>query len=444
MIRSGPAAVAAVCTLCVICVFGSAPAAVAADGAGPDVTTTVAPSSQSPSPVSPGSGPVDVLTADRDSVRAEVTGIDAQIRAAESDAAAAQARVDAATATASAAAARSERASTAAAAAAEEVRSYAVEVFVRPPAQDELSTTEIAEVRDAAYASGVLKIVAERRRQVVDTMVAARVVAEQDRAAAVAAAGEARAELQRSRSQIDALSAARERQARLASRLDDRLDAALAEAAALRRLNTRVADDLTAQEVALRSSGPATPPVPASPPSPQKATTVAAAPSSTTVPRPTMTAPGPATTVPGPTTTIPPVSVPGLVTWSDVVKVGGIWVNKSIASNVQGMLAAAKAAGINLGGGGYRDPAGQIAVRMANCGTSDYAIYQMPASQCVPPTARPGTSMHERGLAMDLQSSGVLITSRSDPAFVWLTANAGRFGFYNLPSEPWHWSTNGN
>lgn len=26
---------------------------------------------------------------------------------------------------------------------------------------------------------------------------------------------------------------------------------------------------------------------------------------------------------------------------------------------------------------------------------------------------------------------------------VWLHANAGRFGFVNLPSEPWHWSVDG-
>ena len=25
----------------------------------------------------------------------------------------------------------------------------------------------------------------------------------------------------------------------------------------------------------------------------------------------------------------------------------------------------------------------------------------------------------------------------------WLDANAGRFGLVNLPSEPWHWSVNG-
>ncbi|MEY2426157.1 MAG: hypothetical protein QOI61_1729, partial [Actinomycetota bacterium] len=39
---------------------------------------------------------------------------------------------------------------------------------------------------------------------------------------------------------------------------------------------------------------------------------------------------------------------------------------------------------------------------------------------------------------------GSIITSRSNPAFKWLAANAKTYGLYNLPSEPWHWSTNGN
>lgn len=127
-----------------------------------------------------------------------------------------------------------------------------------------------------------------------------------------------------------------------------------------------------------------------------------------------------------------------------LVNVGGIVVNASIASQLRALLAAADAAGLRLGGGGYRDPAEQIALRRAHCGSSYYAIYQMSAAQCSPPTARPGTSMHEQGLALDLTSSGSLIQSRSDPAFQWLAANAGRFGFRNLPSEPWHWSINGS
>ena len=108
------------------------------------------------------------------------------------------------------------------------------------------------------------------------------------------------------------------------------------------------------------------------------------------------------------------------------------------------MLNAATAAGFSLTGGGYRDSEGQIRTRMANCGTTYYDIYEKPASQCSPPTAIPGRSMHERGLALDLKSNGSLITSRSNPAFIWLSAHASNYGFYNLPSEPWHWSTTGH
>ncbi len=128
----------------------------------------------------------------------------------------------------------------------------------------------------------------------------------------------------------------------------------------------------------------------------------------------------------------------------EIVNAGnGIWVHASIVDNVRRLLADASAAGVRLAGGGYRDPAGQIRVRRNNCGTSDYAVYQMPASQCRPPTARPGTSMHERGLAIDFTYNGRIIGSRSGPAWTWLKANAASYGLRNLPSEPWHWSTSG-
>lgn len=128
----------------------------------------------------------------------------------------------------------------------------------------------------------------------------------------------------------------------------------------------------------------------------------------------------------------------------EIVNAGnGIWVHGSIVDNVRRLLADAAAAGVPLAGGGYRDPAGQIRVRRNNCGTSDYAVYQMPASQCRPPTARPGSSMHERGLAIDFTYNGRIIGRRSGPAWNWLKANAGSYGLRNLPSEPWHWSTSG-
>ena len=120
--------------------------------------------------------------------------------------------------------------------------------------------------------------------------------------------------------------------------------------------------------------------------------------------------------------------------------VRGITVHSAIAGQVDQLVAAAAADGLSLSGGGYRSNAQQIALRRAHCGTSQYAIYQMPAGQCSPPTARPGTSMHERGLAIDFANC----STRSTRCYQWLAANAATFGFHNLPSEPWHWSVDGS
>jgi len=137
-------------------------------------------------------------------------------------------------------------------------------------------------------------------------------------------------------------------------------------------------------------------------------------------------------TTPPPTTPRPSLST-----------VGGITVDSSIAEQLRQLLAAASSAGIRLSGYGYRDINAQIQLRRQNCGTSDYAVWYAPADSCRPPTARPGYSMHERGLAIDFQANGSFINSRSNPGYIWLAANAGRFGFLNLPSEPWHWSVTG-
>jgi LAS superfamily LD-carboxypeptidase LdcB len=124
--------------------------------------------------------------------------------------------------------------------------------------------------------------------------------------------------------------------------------------------------------------------------------------------------------------------------------VRGIVVDSSLAPGLDALLAAAAASGVALAGSGYRDPSQQVAVRRANCGSSAYAIYEMSPSQCHPTTARPGASMHEQGLAIDFTAGGALITSRSSAGYRWMATNASRFGFFNLPSEPWHWSANGN
>ena len=124
---------------------------------------------------------------------------------------------------------------------------------------------------------------------------------------------------------------------------------------------------------------------------------------------------------------------------------GAITVDRTVAGNLDSLLSAAASDGIRLCGSGYRDPQQQIELRKANCGTSYDAIYEAPASSCSPVTARPGTSMHEQGLAIDFTcNGGGLISSRSSPCFQWLDGRAAGYGLYNLPSEPWHWSTNGN
>lgn len=127
----------------------------------------------------------------------------------------------------------------------------------------------------------------------------------------------------------------------------------------------------------------------------------------------------------------------------DLVTVGGITVNVLVEDQVRGLLAAMSARGFNLGGGGYRSIESQIRLRRANCGTSDYAVWQMPASQCRPPTARPGLSQHELGLAIDFTVNGRVIRCRNCDVFRALAEVAPQFGFFNLPSEPWHWSTTG-
>jgi hypothetical protein len=136
--------------------------------------------------------------------------------------------------------------------------------------------------------------------------------------------------------------------------------------------------------------------------------------------------------------------VPGGVV--DVVcPIGGtVQVAGDIAATVERLLADAAEQGIGMCGFGYRDPADQIAVRRANCGTSDYAIYEAPSSYCSPPTARPGTSMHEQGLAIDFTSEGGDTLGYGSSGYYWLQDNGANYGMYNLPGEPWHWSVDGN
>jgi len=117
---------------------------------------------------------------------------------------------------------------------------------------------------------------------------------------------------------------------------------------------------------------------------------------------------------------------------------GEIRVHREIADSTRDVLNLSDQQGLVLCGAGYRSISAQIALRRAHCPD----VYSSPASACSPPTARPGQSLHERGLAIDFTCNGGSI-GRSSPCFAFLIENAPDFGLYNLPSEPWHFSSDG-
>ncbi len=139
------------------------------------------------------------------------------------------------------------------------------------------------------------------------------------------------------------------------------------------------------------------------------------------------------------TWSVRPFGFPGS---GDIVRIPGttITVHRLIEGHVRALIAAAAANGVVLNGWGHRDAMRQVELRRAHCGGSYDAVFHMPSASCRPPTARPGRSMHERGLAVDFAHC----SSRTSPCYRWLAEHAAAYGLFNLPSEPWHWSVNGH
>ena len=117
---------------------------------------------------------------------------------------------------------------------------------------------------------------------------------------------------------------------------------------------------------------------------------------------------------------------------------GNFRVASCLVPSVNAMVDAAARDGVTLSSNSsWRSRDEQIALRKKHCGTSEYAIYQMPASSCSPNTAKPGTSIHEYGLAIDVKNSGW-----GSAAHKWLRANGQKYGFkWTVSSEPWHFDT---
>ena len=289
------------------------------------------------------------------------------------------------------------------------VKDLAVETFIRPPSEASLvDSLESETIGEAELKQSLLEAKSASQLDALDQLDKAREDLEIAQAAAEEAAVVAEREQAAVDARLDEVTVARDQQAKVVAEVESRLDRQLAEAAVLDQQDQALGAKLAAEQAALAKRLAA-----------QRAAAAASHRSS------------------GPVT----ISITGS---GSIVSVRGIRIHQSLANNLAGLLSAAESDGISLSGWGYRDSQRQIELRRQNCGTSNYAVYQMSPSACSPPTARPGQSNHERGLAVDFTYNGSTIQSRSSPAFQWLRANASRYGFYNLPSEPWHWSADGN
>jgi hypothetical protein len=349
---------------------------------------------------------VDALEANQQQIQARLAEIDAGVRANEAAAAEATRAAQAAAAEADVARAAAAESEAELAGVRDRLRALAVSAYVNPPGDELMRRFEAASAQQDATRQALLEMRSGRDVDLADQVRVIQRRHEDDLARAEASRAAAEAAAAAAEASAAALQASRGEQEAFAASVRSRLDTRLADVAALERIDADLAARIRAEEAAVAAALRALAPKPSA----------------------TADTSGPARPAPPP----PPLRT-----------VGGITVNAQIADQLTAMIQAAAADGIVLGGSGYRNINTQIQLRRQHCGTTDYAVYEMPPDECSPPTARPSMSLHEQGLAVDFTANGRSIVSRTDPGFVWLAANAGRFGFQNLPSEPWHWSTTG-
>ncbi|MBP9711600.1 MAG: D-alanyl-D-alanine carboxypeptidase family protein [Candidatus Pacebacteria bacterium] len=111
----------------------------------------------------------------------------------------------------------------------------------------------------------------------------------------------------------------------------------------------------------------------------------------------------------------------------------------NIVQNINLLLSDSRAAKLNITGGGYRSYEEQKRLRIANCNGN----FTSKEAFCKPLTALPGESNHNNGKAFDLRCDGQTIRTTDNKCYIWLTANASKYGLRNLNGEPWHWSVDG-
>lgn len=364
---------------------------------------------------------VDVLRASDEEVETALDDLERDIRGQE-------ARAAAAGQAAAVAAEEVRRAKAAEAATTAELaelrttmKAVAVDAYVQGPSKQLSLAAGAKSLNDLATKQYFIGVAANKGAETADQLRRAREDLEVQRGRAEAAAEKAAKRRRAVDAELRELRVAEEANERVAADVEARLEATLAEVASLEAVDQKLAAEIAERQRRIAAQLAAARKAAAAKAAAGKAATSNATPRASRAP-----------------------SAPRVSGSISLTTVRGITVATSMADSLEALMAAAEADGFNLGGGGYRSSDGQVATRRANCGTTDYDIYEKPASECSPPTARPGQSMHEQGLAVDFTWNGKLIQSRGNAAFGWLSRNASRFGLANLPREPWHWSTNGN
>ena len=306
-----------------------------------------------------------------------------------------------------------------------EMRRRAVAAYVSPTADDVLSVLETNDFTSAAARKFYIELRSQGDADVADRLAGATDDIAHEREKAEEARQVAEAKRVEQAERTDAVDAARADQQRLSDNMQATIDAQIARSLDLAETDRELSAKIAEQQAALAARLAAE----------RAAREEAARQASRRAAQSTSSDGG---------EPLPPLSGGGStssgnggVAVCSVPSISG-GVNCQVQDRVLSMINAARADGVNLSGSGYRDAARQIALRKSHCGSSYYAIYQMSAGSCSPPTAKPGSSQHEIGLAIDFSNC-----SRGSASFGWLKANAASFGFYNLPSESWHWSTSG-
>lgn len=384
---------------------------------------------------------VDALRADDAQIGAALDALTAEVNAGQEQLEEAERAVRASDAARVDAEAAQDRARTELADIKAQLGESAVALFVSVGSADASSAVVTSNVNDAVNKRVLLGMRSAGKDDLVEQYRSVQEDLRVQQRAAEDAAAEARTRQGAVTTQLATLNEATARQQEFATQVDDRIDKALAEADSLAALDSQLSASITTKELEVArivAAQRAADRLRAE----QLAAAAAASAAAAATRSPAARTPAGPRAASSSADTRTGGAPPAITGAGEIVTVGGIRVHQSIAGDVQALLQAATSDGVQLGGGGYRDAAGQIATRRNNCGSSNYALYEAPASSCSPPTARPGQSMHERGLAIDFTMGGSVL-NRSSPGFRWLQSNAARFGLRNLPSEPWHWSTNG-